>query len=302
MLLIGDVARNVHAATNAFKLSGVVGGDVNAQVGEADAGYTGPPPALFMPPSLVSIPTVPPGIRFDEAAKIEGDLSYTQSRDLAIPAGIVAGEVTRREPGANATAAPRTTTGQRILTWGLNTLRASITLILIGFFLLWLFPRFMQGWSRKLQSAVWPSLGWGVAAYAVFFVVLLILIAVIVLGGLLFGILTLGGVAGAIISVGILSLAALILGFVLVTSFVAKIAFGQALGKWLLGRTSSPLLEHRFWPMIVGVVITVTVIALLQFPLFPGFLAGLLNFIVILFGLGALWLWSRERLASRRIK
>jgi hypothetical protein len=104
-------------------------------------------------------------------------------------------------------------------------------------------------------------------------------------------------VAGTVISAGILFLLALVLGFVLITSFVAKIVFGQALGRWLLVRVNSPLSTNRFWPMIVGVVITVAVIALLGFPVIPGFLSGLLNFVVILFGLGALWLWGREYIA-----
>ena len=119
------------------------------------------------------------------------------------------------------------------------------------------------------------------------------------LGALLFGVLTLGGLAGTIIWLGILSLFALILGFGLVTSFVAKIAFGQALGKWLLARANSPLAGHRFWPMVIGVVTTVAVIALFSFPFIPGFLGGLLNLAVVLSGLGALWLWGRERMARQ---
>jgi hypothetical protein len=51
--------------------------------------------------------------------------------------------------------------------------------------------------------------------------------------------------------------------------------------------------------MVIGVIVTVAVIALFRFPLIPGFLGGLLNFGVILFGLGALWLWGRERLTRR---
>jgi cytoskeletal protein CcmA (bactofilin family) len=299
LLLAGDVTRHAHVSTNAFELRGAVGGSVGAGVGEADGGYAGPPPTLFMPPSSVPIPTVDPGLTIAQSARVAGDLQYTQSRELSFPAGVVAGEVTRREAGSNTAAAAQETTGQRILTWGLNALRASITLILIGLFLLWLFPWFMQGWSRKLQSAVLPSLGWGVATYVIFFLVLLLIIALIVLGGLLFGVLTLGGVAGTIVSVGMLSVLTLILGFVLATSFVAKIVFGQALGRWLLARANSPLAEHRFWPMVIGVVLMVAVIALFRFPLIPGFLGGLLNFVVILFGLGALWLWGRERLARR---
>jgi cytoskeletal protein CcmA (bactofilin family) len=300
-LLAGAVTRNVHAATGAFELRGVVGGSVNAEVGEADAGYAGPPPTLFMPPSSISVPAVDPGLTIAPSAKIEGDLEYTQSRELAIPAGVVVGEVTRDQPATNTTAPGQETTGERILNWGINLLRTSITLILIGLFLLWLFPSFMQGLSLKLQSATWPSLGWGVAAYAGFFFVLLLIVAGTIAGGLLFGVLTLGGLAGTVVWVGILSLFALVLGFVLVTSFVAKIVFGQALGRWLLSRASSPLAEHRFWPMVIGVIVTVVVIALFRFPLIPGFLGGLLNFAVILFGLGAFWLWGRERIARRPV-
>lgn len=295
LLLAGDVTRNVQASTGAFELRGAVGGNVDAEVGEARAGYAGPPPVLFMPPSPVSVPTVAAGLTIAQSAMIEGNLEYTQSRELAVPAGVVAGQVTRKEPVTNTAAAPQETTGQRILNWGLNALRASITLILIGLFLLWLFPFFMQSLSLKLQSELWPSLGWGIAAYVIFFIVLLLNVAAIILGGLFFGVLTLGGLAGTIVWVGILALFALILGFVLVTSFVAKIVFGQVLGRWLLNRANSPLAEHRFWPMITGVIVTVAVIALFRFPLIPGLVGGLLNFLVILFGLGALWLWGRER-------
>jgi cytoskeletal protein CcmA (bactofilin family) len=298
MLLAGDVSRNVQASTGAFELRGTVDGNVSAQVGEP--GQAGPPPNFFMPQSPVPIPTVNPGLTLDPSARIEGNLEYTQTRDVPIPEGVVAGDIMRNEPAAGP-AARQETTSERILKWGANLLRTSITLILIGLFLLWLFPFFMLGWSTKLQSAPWPSLGWGVVAYAGFFFIVLVIIVVTILGGLLFGALTLGGLVGTVILVGILALLALIFGFILATAFVAKIVFGQALGRWLLTRSNSSLAGHRFWPMIIGVLITVAVVALLSFPLIPGFLGGLLNFAVILFGLGALWLWGRERMAGRPV-
>lgn len=301
LLLAGDVARNVHAGTGAFELRGRVGGNVNADVGEADAGYAGPPPTLFMPPSSIPIPSVAAGLTVAQSAKIEGDLAYTQSNEVALPAGVVTGEVTRDQPVTGTSTAQQESTGERILNWGIDMLRTSITLILIGLFLVWLFPLFIQNLSLKLQSAPFPSLGWGVAAYVIFFLALLLIIVVIVVGALLFGVLTLGGVAGTIVSVGLLAVLALILGFVLVTAFVAKIVFGQALGRWLLTRANSPLAQHRFWPMVIGVIITVAVIALLSFPLIPGFLGTLLNFVVLLLGLGAFWLWGRERFTRRPI-
>lgn len=293
ILLAGDVARHVHLSARASELRGTVEGSVSAGVGEAGAAGASRLLAPFIPPSQVSIPPLDPGFAVAPSARIGGNLWYRQSRELAFPSGAVAGEVTRIEPAAH-----QETASERILNWGVNAVRTSISLILLGLFLLWLFPSFMQGWSRKLQSAAWPSLGWGVAAFTVFFLVLLFILIGTILGALLFRGLTLGGLAGTIVGFGILSLFALILGFVLITSFVAKIVFGQALGRWLLDRLSSPLAGHRFWPMVIGVIITVVVIALLRFPTIPAFLGGILNFAVILFGLGALWLWGRERIAS----
>src|ERR1700690_2661965 len=120
-----------------------------------------------------------------------------------------------------------------------------------------------------------------------------------ILGGILFGALTLRGLSGTVVWLGILALFALIVGFVLRTSFISKVVFSMAAGKWILIRLKSPLAEHKFWPMVIGVAITVVVIALLSFPLIPGIFGGLLNFIIILFGLGAVWLWGREMLAKK---
>jgi len=299
ILLAGDVARNVKVASSAFELRSTVGGNVEAQVGEA--GQAGPPPTMFMPQSPVSVPTVKPGLTLDPSARIEGDLEYTQSAELAFPAGVVAGQATRNEPATDPNAVREPTTGEKISKWGVDLLRTTITLLLIGLLLLWLFPFFMRTLSGKLQSAFLPSLGWGIVAYAAFFFIILVIIVGIIAGGLLFGVLTLGGLAGTVVSLGLLSLLALIVGFVLVTSFVAKIVFGQALGRWLLARTNPSLAEHRFWPMVIGVIITVVIIALLSFPLIPGILGGLLNFLVILLGLGAFWLWGRERMFVRTV-
>ena len=300
ILLAGDVARDVQVGTAAFELRGNIGGDVNADVADAEQGRGGMPPMVFMPQSSVQAPSVPQGLTIDPSAKIEGNLAYTRSQDLTIPAGVVVGEVIRTAPQSNGgTAAAEETTGQKVARWALGFVRNSITLILIGLVLLWLFPAFVRGLSAQLQAKPLPSLGWGVVAWAGFFFALLVVIFLTILGAILFGVLTLGQLTGTTIGLGLLTLLGLILGFVLVTTFVAKVVFGAALGKWTLSRLNSPLAEHRYWPMVLGVLITTAVIALLSFPLIPGFFGGLLNFAVVLLGLGALWLWGRERMARR---
>ena len=300
IVLGADVTRNVKAAAGALEIVGTIGGDVQAAVGEANQVQAGPPPTVFMPQSTVPVPVVQQGLTIDPAARIQGNLEYTQNSDLALPAGVVAGKITRQlQPERTAEPQRVPTAGEKAATWALNSTRAVVTLILLGLFMLWLFPGFMAKLSNQLQTKPWPSLGWGVVAYAGFFFLVLLTVFVVILAAIVFGLFTLGGLSATVVWLGILTLFALILGFVLATAFLAKLVFGMALGKWILSGAHSPLAEHRFWPMIIGVVIVAIVIALLTFPLIPGFLGGLLNFAVILFGLGALWLWLRPLLSRK---
>ncbi len=152
-----------------------------------------------------------------------------------------------------------------------------------------------------MATQPWPSLGLGVVAYAGFFFLILLILLTAILGAVIFGVLTLGGLSGAIVWLGILALLAVIVGFVLAASFLTKVVFGAAIGKWILSRTRPDLAEHRYWPMLIGVAVIVIVVGLLSFPLIPGALGWLLNLVVVLFGLGALWLTGREALARKPV-
>jgi hypothetical protein len=253
-----------------------------------------------MPQSTIPVPVVQQGLTIDPATKIRGDLRYTQNSDLTFPAGVIEGRITRElQPQESGEPAHEPTAGEAVGQWALGSMRSLITLLLLGLFLLWLVPGFLRSLSDELKSKPLPSLGWGVVAYAGFFFTVLLTLFVVILGAVVFGLLTLAGLSATIVWLGILALFALILGFVLVTSFLAKIVFGMTLGKWVLTRANSPLAEHRFWPMILGVIITVVAIALLSFPLIPGFLGGLLSFAIVLFGLGAFWLDLRQRMPRK---
>ncbi len=304
ILLAGDVTRNAIVATSSFEIDGTIGGNVKAKVGEADQTQAGPPPSMVMPQSTIPVPLVKPGLTIDPAARIGGSLEYTQTRDLHFPAGVVVGKIIRTEPPADENRSRpnvEETAGKKVINWALDLVRSMVTLVLIGLLMLWLFPIFTKTLSDKLQAKPWHSLGWGVVAYAAFFFALLLVTFVMILTAILFGYLTLRGLSGTVIWLGILTLFALILGFILVTSFVAKIVFGQAIGKWILTSAKSPLAEHKYWPMVIGVCVIVAVIALLSFPLIPGFLGGLTNLAIVFIGLGALWLWGREQFAKKPI-
>jgi cytoskeletal protein CcmA (bactofilin family) len=296
-LLAGDITGDVLAATGGLELSGSFGGNVQAHVDANENTASSPPMNMYMTNIPITLPSVRPGLKVDDGAKIAGNLEYTSTVDLPVPAGVVAGKVTRTAPAPSERARPvQPTPAQQVGKWALDLLRGMITLILFGLLLGWLFPFFMRALPEEIRTHPWSSLGWGAIAWAAFFFGLLVIVLAMILGGLIFGFLTLSGVSGTIIWVGILALIGFTILFILVTSFLTKIVVGELIGKWILNRTNPALAGHNVWPMVVGVVVLVAVIGLFRFPLLPlGFFGWLINFLVILCGLGALWLWTRDR-------
>jgi len=289
-LLAGSIGDDLTVAAGGLELGGEVVGDVNAEVGEATDGA--PSPSMYINDVKVSIPNVNPGLTITEDAKIMGDLTYTQSVDGNIPAGSVIGKITRNEPVVNKEFAPAPPTpAERAANWIFDLLRSIATLAIFGLLLAWLAPAFIKGLAEKLQTQPGPSLGWGVVAYASFFFLLLLIVIVMIVGGILFGIISLGGVTGTLIWVGILAIFALIVGFVLFTGFGAQILVAWMSGKWILSRFNPALAEHKFWPVLLGVVI---IGILVNLPL----IGWLIGFLIMFFGLGALWLWGRERMSK----
>ncbi len=291
-LLAGDVAGDVMIGSGALELVGDFGGDITAEVGEKTEGA--PSPSMYMSNTGIAVPNVQPGLTIDDDAKIKGDLTYTQTVDIDIPSGVVSGEVTRNEPVVDQrVVVTPPTAGELAVTWVLDLLRSIVTLILFGLLLAWLVPSFIKSLTDKMQAQPAASLGWGVVAYAAFFFALLVLLVTMIVGAIVFGAITLGGVSGTIVWVGLLLLFAGILGFVLVTAFLTKIVVAWLGGKWILGRFNPSLAEHKFWPLVLGAVI---VALLIKLPLI-GWLIGL---VVMFLGLGALWLWGRERWQMRK--
>ena len=300
-LLSGDVAGDVLAGTSSLEMRGNFGGNVQAHVDATGNEQAGPPMSMFITQSPIAIPTVAPGLKISDQARIAGNLEYTSLQDLPIPSGVVGGKITRTpfEVRPETAKALPPTPAQKVWTWAVGLLRSMVTLILFGLFLGWLFPALMKALPEKIRTQPWPSLGWGAITWAAFFFALLVIVVVMIFGGIIFGVLTLHGISGTIIWGGIVALFAMLVGFVLITSYATKVIVGDVIGKWLLARTVPGLADHRFWPMVVGVIVIVLVVGLLHFPLIPlGFFGWLVNFAIILLGLGAIWLRGRDSLGK----
>lgn len=296
-LLSGDVTEDAEIGGGAVQIAGSIGGDVKVDVGGAEPEAEMPPgfPFVFFP-NMPTVRPVPSGLTIDPSASIGGDLDYTANAQVSIPSGAVAGDVdfTRYVPEAEARPEVKAPSPAALVgRWFVRQLRRLVTLLLVGAAMMWLVP----GWTRKLASIVqsrpWPSLGWGVVAIAAFVLAMLVLISATVLLAIVFGVVTLGELVGRVIGLGGIAMSSLVFGFSVVWSYVTKIVISLLLGQLIFRLFRSPAAGHRWWPVLVGVVIFVAITAI---PVL-GWLATLAT---VLFGLGAIWIWGRDWLNSRK--
>jgi len=294
-LLAGDVAGNVDVAGGAVELAGTVGGNVAVDVGGAEPGAPSPAQFMFMP-NVPALPTVPTGLTVNERAHIAGHLQYTANAEANIPADAVAGETdfTQYIPEVKPEATPAAPSpAARAGVWFVRQLRRLITLLLIGAAMMWLVP----DWTRKVATIVQtrplPSLGWGVVAIAAFALAMLVLVIATVLLAIVFGVVTLGELAGRFAALGGIVMGTATFGFSITWAYVTRIVISLLLGQLIFRLFKSTAAEHRWWPMLLGVLIFVIITAV---PVL-GWVATLGT---VLLGLGAIWLWGRDWRRSRR--
>jgi hypothetical protein len=288
-LLAGDITRNVKMSAGGAELHGNIGGNVEAEVGEAR--HDGPSPKAYIPQSPIPLPDVKGGLTIDPAAKIGGKLTYTSAKELSIPGGVIAGAVTRIEPVVTPVVQP--TASELFMASMLNTMRKIVTLILLGLLLGWLFPAFISLSINHVRTAPLPSFGWGIVAIAAFFFALLVLIIATIFGALIFGALTLNGLSATIVFLGLLGIFVLIFGFVLAMTYIAQIIISILGGKLILEKVKPEWANHKVWPLVIGVVL----FAILTSIPVLGWLAGL---VIVLLGLGALWTYGNSLIPKKQ--
>ncbi len=298
-LLAGDIAGDVKLGTGAVELRGSIDGDAVFAFGNMENEGQNMGPMQFGSEQGIATPALTVGLKFGPNAKIGGTLEYISDRDLNIPASIAGGNVTRTEPvySEEEIAQMRKlhpTPGQIALDTSLKIVRNIFSLILVGLFLGWLFPNLFGKIGQRLQANPLPSLGSGFLAWAGFFFGLLLILFVMTLGGIIFGLLTLGNLSGAVIWTGLLALFGLSVSFALVVAFITKVAVSLLIGKLLLEKFKPEWAEHKFWPLALGVVLFAVLSAI------PG-LGWIVETLVGLLGLGALWLLGKDWWEARRV-
>jgi cytoskeletal protein CcmA (bactofilin family) len=291
-LLAGEVGGDVNFAGGAVRIAGVVEGDASVDVGGTDPGSTMPPFYNFIP-NVPTVPSVPGGLTMGEGARIGGDLTYTANARADLPEEAVAGEVDFNRYVTEREEKPRPSPVARAARWSFRQLRRLVTLLLVGALMMWAVPNWMRKLARNVEGKPLPSLGWGIAAIAAFGALMVLLVMASALLTFVFGLVTLGGLAGRLAVLGGIVTTTAGFGFSLLWRYVTTVVIGLLLGQLIFRALNSQAEENRWWPMVLGVVILVIVTAV---PIL-GWLAKLA---VVLFGLGAIWIWGLETLREQR--
>lgn len=279
-LIGGTVGEDMRFAGVGLSLQGTIEGDVQAAVGTPDQGEAEFIPEFFgqdMPP----VPEVENGLRLGKDASIGGDLEYASEDHIAtIPPEQVGGTIEQvRAPDFDFADEP-SFFGQL-----LYHVQRLLLLALVAVVLAWWFPVKLRRLASRIETKPLPTVGWGIVILvgvplALVGVMIVFGILAIVLGFMAFGL-------------GLMLILPVLLTFLVVVFYLAKVVVGYLGGRMLLARFKPELSEGVIWPALVGVVL-VGVLTII-----PA-VGGILNLLVMVAGLGALWLFWREGRAKQQ--
>lgn len=286
--LSGNIAKDVDMAGEGLELNGAVAGSMKVYVGQQKAERF----PLETLPGLNRAQQIQGGLIFGSQAKINGTLDYTSPEQVSVPAAVIANEkVTFHQQSFywQRTHTSRTVTAlDRATGWFLTQFRWFLSLLLVGLLLAWVVPELTRKSSEHLQGKPLHSLGWGfISIFALIFGILSLIVIIITLSVLL-GILKLTGLLAFIIIIGFIALFVLLLIYVAAAVLVSKVVVSYLGGKLLLGRIKADWAKSRIWPLVLGLVVFVLLTAI------PFYIGQFINIVLILLGLGALWMAGSE--------
>jgi cytoskeletal protein CcmA (bactofilin family) len=181
----------------------------------------------------------------------------------------------------------------------LDAIRHFLTVLAVALLALWLAPRLLRAAEAEVRTRPLPALGWGVVAIIAFIVALIAIVIVMILLAVVLGALGFGALVGIDIFGGIVLIAAFVLTFIVAAAFLVDAIVGLALARFVAGRSagfataverSSARVSDR-WSDLGLIVVGVAVVVLLtSLPV----IGGWIGFVVLLLGLGALWLARRS--------
>ncbi|MGQ9491292.1 MAG: hypothetical protein ACUVS6_11445 [Anaerolineae bacterium] len=282
-LVSGQVARDLLAGVGRLRLEGTVGRDAKIAVDASDSSLS---PSYMYGPNMPTLPVVPPGLSFGPAARVAGTLEYTSSKAVA-EASRVAPKVTHNLPPQDEQLS-RELQRQTASSYVFDALRRLIALLLIGLLLAWLAPRWVTVPAETLLSRPLPSLGTGLVSLVAAPFGWLVALGVVIAVAVIFRLLSLGALTWLTLLAGLPALGLALVAVLFVVSYLCQAIVAYLGGRWLVGRIRPEWNNKLYAPLLIGLFILGLLFAV---PV----AGGLLQFLVVLAGLGAIALVIFQR-------
>jgi cytoskeletal protein CcmA (bactofilin family) len=273
VILNGDVAQDVTVGSAALEVDGTIGGNLYGEV-QVPEGNT------MLPASLVDvnqIEFIDPGMRISEGA-VAGDMKISET---------IVAPTTEQQP----VFAPFAASG---FLWILSQrVGEFIALLVVGALIIRFWPAFLSRTTQVLHRQPGESVGWGFLWTLVFPLIFLAALFVLISFAILGGVVTFGYLGRAFTYLGSATISMMVALFGLAFFMLSKIVVTYLVGKMLVGRNrpEDVSLWLHFGYLVLGVFLYEVLRAI---PI----LGAVVALVVILFGMGAMFLAWRERRAE----
>jgi hypothetical protein len=302
LILGGTIKRDVNAGVGALNITGEVGRNVTAEVGKPSAQkpsmtgmqFTGNGANTY----FVPVEPINPGIQVASTAKIGGKFSYTsavnQSNAILVkPAGGIE-YVYRAEPDDSAKNSNNFNPLTALLEQVMGILREFMVLVIAGALAVWLIPGWLIRGRDMLSVKPGPSFLWGLLLIISVPIASFLAAILIFLLGIALGIVTFGGLMGQVWMIGLGGIGLFDGIFSAVVFFCSKLVVSLLLGTWIMRILKKDYVGGIIWPLLLGLVAYTILYAV------PLFIGWILSAVIIIFGVGAIWLVIQDNYQTRK--
>ncbi len=275
-LVASEIAKDLVVGAGSLRLEGTVGRDAQLSVGSSNNTYN----PNYYGPTSISLPSIPAGLTFGSEAHVARTLQYVSSAEIAISSS-VASQVKHVLPPQDQQLAKEITQRQATSSAAFDAIRRLVSLLLMGLLFAWAAASWITVPAETLKARLLPSLGVGLVGLVASPFVFFIALGVIIVVAVVFGLLSLGSLTGLTLGAGFPLLALAFIAFLTVVSYLCQAIVAYIFGQWVLDRTHTAVNSKVIVPTLVGLLILGILFAV---PV----AGGVLQFLVVLAGLGAL--------------
>ncbi len=277
-LVSGEITNDLLVGGGRLRLESTVGRNAKIAVDSSDSSYS--PRYNQYGPNTPPMPSVPAGLTFGSAAHVAGNFEYISSQTVPA-ANSVSTRVTHTLPAQDEQLSKELAQRNKTSTYLFDALRRMISLLLVGLLIAWLAPRWITSPAEKLLSRPLPSLGIGLVGLVAAPLTWFMALGVVILIAVVFGLLSLGNLTGLTLLAGFPALGLVFIAILFVLTYLCQAIVAFLGGRWILSRIRPEWNSKIYAPLLIGLFILSLLFAV-------PFFGSLLEFVIILVGLGAI--------------